>query len=103
MAACTCLFFESHVSETLIYMQRPKVLRVGDEYVPSFHFMRDNDILTALAEVVLSILLSTFTFELTDKPIKWNVASVWFPTAGDSDTLDPELPLNVKLYKAATS
>ncbi|EPS99477.1 hypothetical protein FOMPIDRAFT_82654 [Fomitopsis schrenkii] len=54
-------------------------------------------------KVVLSILLSTFTFELTDKPIKWNVASVWFPTAGDSDTLDPELPLNVKLYKAATS
>ncbi|PCH40533.1 cytochrome P450 [Wolfiporia cocos MD-104 SS10] len=49
-------------------------------------------------KVVLSVLLANFTFELTDKPIEWNVAGVWYPTVGkESNT--PQLPLKVGLYK----
>ncbi|KAH9952184.1 cytochrome P450 monooxygenase [Amylocystis lapponica] len=49
-------------------------------------------------KVVLTILLSTFTFELTDKPIVWNVAHVHYPTVGhESNKL--ELPLRVGLVR----
>ncbi|CCL98712.1 uncharacterized protein FIBRA_00716 [Fibroporia radiculosa] len=43
-------------------------------------------------KVILSMLLPTFTFELTDKPITWNVATVYYPTASPEDT-QPQLPL----------
>ena len=52
----------------------------------------------ALAEVVLSVLLSKFTFEISDKEILWNVGSVWYPTVGRESNV-PELPLKVSLYK----
>ena len=52
----------------------------------------------ALAEVVLSVLLSKFTFEMSDKEILWNVGSVWYPTVGRESNV-PELPLKVSLYK----
>ena len=94
-----CLFGLILAIDGFMLVQRPEVLRVGNEYVSSCCFSSHDDIVMAITEVVLSILFSTFTFELTDKPIKWNVASVWFPTAGDADALNPELPLNVKLYQ----
>ncbi|EED78841.1 predicted protein [Postia placenta Mad-698-R] len=50
-------------------------------------------------KVVLSVMLSNFTFELTDKTIEWNIANVWYPTVGKDSDL-PQLPLKVGLYKA---
>ncbi|KAI0659771.1 cytochrome P450 [Cubamyces menziesii] len=49
-------------------------------------------------KVVLSTLISTFTFELSDKPIAWNLAGVVYPTAGPDSKLS--LPLKVGLVKA---
>ncbi|KAI8972795.1 cytochrome P450 [Trametes punicea] len=49
-------------------------------------------------KVVLTTLLSTFTFELTEKPISWNLAGVVYPTAGDDKKLS--LPMRVGLVKA---
>ncbi|KZT73906.1 cytochrome P450 [Daedalea quercina L-15889] len=49
-------------------------------------------------KVVLSVLVSTFTFELPETPIAWNVGGVWYPTAG-KDSPKPEMPLKVGLYK----
>ncbi|PCH40495.1 cytochrome P450 [Wolfiporia cocos MD-104 SS10] len=46
-------------------------------------------------KVVLSVLLSTFHFELTWKPITWNAAGVQYPTVGKDDNT-PQLPLKVK-------
>ena len=51
------------------------------------------------SEVVLSVLLSTFRFEETNKPVVWNVGAVWYPTVG-SESNTPELPLKVSLLKA---
>ncbi|CCM06150.1 uncharacterized protein FIBRA_09623 [Fibroporia radiculosa] len=50
-------------------------------------------------KVVLSVLLSSFKFELTDKPIEWNVAGVRYPTVGKVSDV-PQLPLRVELLKA---
>ncbi|KAF9812459.1 hypothetical protein IEO21_06177 [Rhodonia placenta] len=50
-------------------------------------------------KVVLSVMLSNFTFELTDKPIEWNIGVVWYPTIGRHSDL-PQLLLKVGLYKA---
>ncbi|CCM00085.1 uncharacterized protein FIBRA_02112 [Fibroporia radiculosa] len=47
-------------------------------------------------KVVLSALLPSFTFELTGKPIVWNVASVRYPTVGKENN-DAQLPLKVGL------
>ncbi|KAH9936146.1 cytochrome P450 [Fomitopsis serialis] len=49
-------------------------------------------------KVVLSVLLTTFTFELPEKPVVWNVAGVWYPTV-DKASSKPEMPLKVGLYK----
>ena len=56
--------------------------------------------IVASAEVVLSVLVSSFTFELPDKPIEWNVAGVWYPTVG-KDSNKPQLPLKVQMYKGS--
>ena len=48
-------------------------------------------------EVVLALLLSHFVFELSDKPIVWNISGIRFPTVGVDGT-KPELPLRVSLY-----
>lgn len=53
-----------------------------------------------LAEVVLSLLVSNFVFELSDKPIAWNISGIRFPTVG-VDGSKPELPLKVSLYKGS--
>lgn len=51
-------------------------------------------------KVVIAVLVSTFTFESTDKPILWTTASNMFPTVGKDGTR-PELPLRVGLNKPA--
>lgn len=51
-----------------------------------------------IAEVVLAVLLSTFTFELTEKPIYWNMATVQYPST-DPHGAHPELPMKVGLLK----
>ncbi|KAH9832025.1 cytochrome P450 [Rhodofomes roseus] len=49
-------------------------------------------------KVVLSVMLPSFTFQLSDKPIVWNVGGVWYPTVG-RESNKPELPLKVGLYQ----
>ncbi|TFY56029.1 hypothetical protein EVJ58_g7886 [Rhodofomes roseus] len=49
-------------------------------------------------KVVLSVLLSKFTFEPSGKPIHWNVGLVYYPTVGEESN-KPELPLKVGLYQ----
>ncbi|KAM5543438.1 hypothetical protein V8D89_002689 [Ganoderma adspersum] len=46
-------------------------------------------------KVVLAVLLSTFTFEHTEKEIKWNLAGIIYPSVGDEKS--PSLPLKVGL------
>ncbi|KAH9919306.1 cytochrome P450 [Fomitopsis serialis] len=48
-------------------------------------------------KTVLSVLVSTFTFELSDKPIAWNMAGIMYPTAG-KESSNPSLPMKVGLY-----
>ncbi|TFY60057.1 hypothetical protein EVJ58_g5382 [Rhodofomes roseus] len=48
-------------------------------------------------KVVLSVLVPNLTFELTDKPIQWNVGTVGFPTVG-KESATPQLPLKVARY-----
>ena len=48
-------------------------------------------------EVVLSVLLSTFKFELTEKPVHWNLAGIIYPTVGTDPT--PTLPMKVSLVQ----
>ncbi|KAI8972821.1 cytochrome P450 [Trametes punicea] len=45
-------------------------------------------------KVLLSLLLSNFTFELSDKPIVWNISGIRYPTVGPNGQ-KPELPLKV--------
>ncbi|KZT12276.1 cytochrome P450 [Laetiporus sulphureus 93-53] len=53
-------------------------------------------------KVLLSVLLSTFVFESTGKPIEWNVSGVYYPTVGkESNT--PSLPLKIRFYKGVTA
>ena len=47
------------------------------------------------SEVVLSVLLSSFEFELTEKEITWNFGAVTFPTMG-LDSEKPEMQLKVR-------
>ncbi|KAI0657157.1 cytochrome P450 [Cubamyces menziesii] len=49
-------------------------------------------------KVVLATLLPAFKFELSDKPIAWNVAGVAYPSIGDSSK--PEMPLRVTRIEA---
>lgn len=51
-----------------------------------------------VAEVVLAVLLSHFTFELTEKRIWWNMATAQYPS-GDPRGEHPELPLKVELVR----
>lgn len=50
-----------------------------------------------LVEVVLATLLSTFKFELSDKPIYWNLAGIIYPTAALGGKTS--MPLRVTLLK----
>ncbi|KAI0713831.1 cytochrome P450 [Earliella scabrosa] len=46
-------------------------------------------------KVVLAVLLTNFSFELTEKPIEWNSSAVIYPTMGLEST-KPEMLLKVK-------
>ncbi|KAI1786411.1 cytochrome P450 [Ganoderma leucocontextum] len=48
-----------------------------------------------VAEVILTVLLPAFSFELTDKPIFWNSSAVSYPTM-NKDSTRPEMLLKVK-------
>ncbi|KAH9857411.1 cytochrome P450 [Lenzites betulinus] len=48
-------------------------------------------------KVVLCLLLLKFKFELSDKPIQWNVSGIQFPTVENSTR--PTLPMKLSLYK----
>ncbi|RPD74082.1 cytochrome P450 [Lentinus tigrinus ALCF2SS1-7] len=48
-------------------------------------------------KVLLSTLISTFNFELTEKPIHWNLAGVVYSTVGADPR--PALPMKVSLVK----
>lgn len=52
----------------------------------------------AVAEVILSLLLSKFTFEKTAQPIIWNMAGVRYPSVGKHGG-KASLPMKVSLYK----
>ena len=52
-------------------------------------------------EVVLTVLLSTFKFELTDKRIYWNLAPFVYPSVVPYGS-KPELPLKVTLLDRDT-
>ena len=52
-----------------------------------------------MEEVVLSVLITHFTFESSGKPIEWNIGGVMYPTVG-KESNRPELPLRVALYKS---
>ncbi|KAI0737451.1 cytochrome P450 [Daedaleopsis nitida] len=45
-------------------------------------------------KVMLAVLLTSFCFEMSDKPIVWNYAGVAYPTIGKTST-KPEMPLRV--------
>ncbi|KAJ2971669.1 hypothetical protein NUW54_g12452 [Trametes sanguinea] len=49
--------------------------------------------------VVLASLLMNFTFELSEKPIHWNISAITFPSTG-KDSLKPEMWLKVGRYNA---
>ncbi|KAI0628906.1 cytochrome P450 [Trametes polyzona] len=49
-------------------------------------------------KVVLALLLVRFEFNLSDKPVGWNLAGIRFPSVGDS--LKPSLPMVVGAYGA---
>ena len=48
-------------------------------------------------EVLLAVVVANFTFDLTEKPIVWNVAGVRYPTVG-WESNKAEMPMNVRLY-----
>ncbi|OSD01429.1 cytochrome P450 [Trametes coccinea BRFM310] len=49
--------------------------------------------------VVLASLLMNFTFELSDKPIHWNISAITFPSTGKG-SMKPEMWLKVGRYNA---
>ena len=55
-------------------------------------------VVDAGTEVVLSVLISNFTFELPEQPIVWNVSGVWYPSA-EKERAKPQLPLKVGIYR----
>ncbi|RPD54899.1 cytochrome P450 [Lentinus tigrinus ALCF2SS1-7] len=56
-------------------------------------------------KVVLCLLLSKFTFELSSKPIFWNFSGIRYPSVGDASNVNakPSLPMRVGLYKRGST
>ena len=50
-------------------------------------------------EIILSLLLSNYSFEPTGKPVLWNLSAVVYPTMG-SESEKPELLLKIKALQA---
>lgn len=57
---------------------------------------RNTEISVSCTELVLLVLLQSFKFETTGKPIVWNNAPVLYPTIGKTSET-PALPLKVSL------
>ena len=53
----------------------------------------------APSEIILSLLLSSYSFELTGKPVMWNQSGIVYPTMGP-ESVQPELRLKIKTLKA---
>ncbi|PCH40527.1 cytochrome P450 [Wolfiporia cocos MD-104 SS10] len=49
-------------------------------------------------KVILSVMLTTFAFEPTDKPVAWNVSAVWYPTVGTESNI-PEMPIKIRFLQ----
>ncbi|PCH40522.1 cytochrome P450 [Wolfiporia cocos MD-104 SS10] len=49
-------------------------------------------------KAILSVMLITFVFELTDKPIAWNISVVWYPTVGTESNI-PEMPIKIRFLQ----
>ena len=66
-------------------------------YLPSLTIVA-RDLTRALLcpEIVLSMLISNFKFELPEKPITWNFAGISYPTMGYTST-KPEMLLKLSL------
>lgn len=56
-------------------------------------------LLTKPAEVVLAVMLRSFKFSLSEKPIYWNLAGVNYPTVGDNGG-KPAMYLKLEPVKA---
>ena len=54
-----------------------------------------------IAEAVLCLLLSKFTFALSGEEVRWNMAGIRFLTVGNSSK--PCMPLKAGLYKGPIS
>ncbi|KAJ3488875.1 hypothetical protein NLI96_g2508 [Meripilus lineatus] len=52
-------------------------------------------------KVVLSVLIATFKFSLSDQDIVWNLAGAKYPTVGKTST-KPSMPMKVELLKTAS-
>ncbi|CCM00130.1 uncharacterized protein FIBRA_02157 [Fibroporia radiculosa] len=51
-------------------------------------------------KIVLSVLLSNFTFELTNKPVVWNAGGLRYPTVSTVSNKPQMLP-KVRFYEGA--
>ena len=53
----------------------------------------------APSEIILSLHLSSYSFELTGKPVMWNQSGIVYPTMGP-ESVQPELRLKIKALNA---
>ena len=66
-------------------------------YLPSLATVaKDLTRVLVCLEIVLSMLISNFKFELPGKPITWNFAGISYPTMGYTST-KPEMLLKLSL------
>ncbi|TFY67960.1 hypothetical protein EVJ58_g1307 [Rhodofomes roseus] len=73
---------------------------VSDAHIPGVYSNLGFKFSEMEMKVVLSVLVSTFTFELGEQPIAWNMGGLVFPTVG-WESIEPSLPLKLSLYKPA--
>ena len=72
-------------------------LEMSTGYLPSPTIVaRDLTRALVCSEIVLSMLISNFKFELPGKPIAWNFAGISYPTMGYTST-KPEMLLKLSL------
>ncbi len=61
-----------------------------------FSYLSRSNMMVGSKEVVLCVLLSTFKFELSEKPFVWNFAAISYPSASFVSS-KPEMSLKVSL------
>ncbi len=84
------------VTDTSVPIKRLQILAARNELVVHAAFRQCKPVADRIAEVILAVLISTFTFELTEKHVYWNMATVQYPSTDPRGAL-PELPLKVGL------